>query len=176
MLGVTAAPEAMTSAATDLATIVSNLDAAHAVAAAPTLAVQSAARDEVSTGVAHLFSQYARDYQALAGQATAFHDQFVQHLTASANAYAGAEATNVASMQPFGAIADSIGRAAGALPGQAANLLDSVQSQLLNLYNRIQGVLLKLLSTVAVIFVAILIIAFVAAVILMNTFNSSPTG
>ncbi|SPM31135.1 PE family protein [Mycobacterium terramassiliense] len=175
MSAVVAVPEVMTSAATDLATIVSSLDAAHAVAAPPTSAVLSAARDEVSTGVAHLFSQYARDYQTLAGQATAFHDQFVRHLTASANAYTAAEATNVASLQPFSAIADSIGGAVGGLPAQAANLLNGVQSQLLNLYNRIYGVLLKLLSTVVVLFVAILIIAFVAAVILMNTFNSSPT-
>lgn len=85
MPGVIAVAEVMTSAATDLSAIVSNLSAAHAVAALPTSAVLSAAKDEVSTGLAHVFSQYARDYQALARQATAFHDQFVQHLPASAN-------------------------------------------------------------------------------------------
>lgn len=109
MPGVIAAPEVMASAATDLATIVSNVSAAHAAAALPTAAVLSAAKDEVSTGVAHVFSQYGLDYQALAGQATAFHDQFVQHLSASAKAYAGAEAGNVASLQPLNAVADSIG-------------------------------------------------------------------
>jgi hypothetical protein len=45
------APEMMTSAATDLATIGSNLSAAHA-AAAPTVAVAPAAADEVSAGIA----------------------------------------------------------------------------------------------------------------------------
>ncbi|OBF57058.1 hypothetical protein A5787_25545 [Mycobacterium sp. 852002-50816_SCH5313054-b] len=170
MPGVIAVPEVMTSAATDLATIVLILDAAHAAAAPLTSAALSPARDEVSTGVAHLFSQYGSDYQALAGQATAFHDQFVQHLSASANAYTGAEATNVASLQPFSAIADSL----GGLQGQAANLFNSVQSQLLNLFSSVHGVLLNLLTTVAVIFIAVLIIAFVAAVIRMNTFNSAP--
>src|SRR5260370_11543059 len=62
MSGVIAVPEVMTSAAMDLATIGSNLSAAHAVAATPTLAVPPAAADEVSTGVAHLFAQHAQDY------------------------------------------------------------------------------------------------------------------
>lgn len=174
MLGAIAALAVMTSAATDLATIGSNVGAAHAVAAAPTLAVQSAAADEVSTAVAHLFSQHARDYQALAGQATAFHERFVQHLTVSANAYAGAEATNVASLQPFSAIADSIGGAVGGLQGQVANLFNNVQSQLVNLFNRVHGVLLNLLTTAVVLLIAVLIISFVAAVILKNSFTAAP--
>src|SRR5437588_6688658 len=81
MSAVIAVPEIMTSAATDLAKIGLNLNAAHVVAATPTLAVLPAAADEVSTGVAHLFSQYAEDYQRLAGKAAAFQEQFAQHLT-----------------------------------------------------------------------------------------------
>ena len=47
------------------------------VAAAPTVALIPAAADEVSASIAHLFSQHAQDYQALAGQAAVFHEQFV---------------------------------------------------------------------------------------------------
>ena len=52
----------------------------------------AAAADEVSASTAHLFSQHAQDYQALAGQASAFHGQFVQHLTAGAASYTNIEA------------------------------------------------------------------------------------
>jgi len=92
---VVAAPEMMTSAASDLATIGSNVNAAHMVAAARTVAVVPAAADEVSTGIAHLFSQHAASYQSLAGQAAAFQGQFVQHLAAGAVSYANTEAFNV---------------------------------------------------------------------------------
>ena len=102
MSAVIATPDLVEAAATDLAAIGSTLNAAHMVAAAPTLSVLPAAADEVSAGIAHLMSGYAEDYQKLAGQAAAFHEQFVQHLTASAGAYASAEALNVASLlQPL---------------------------------------------------------------------------
>lgn len=64
-----AVQEVINAAATDLATIGSNLGVAHAVAALPTSTVLSATGDEVSTGVTHVLSRYARDYQALAGPA-----------------------------------------------------------------------------------------------------------
>ena len=69
MAYVIATPEIMTSAATDLATIGSNVSAAHTAAAASTLAVLPAAADEVSASIAQLFSQHAADYQALAAEA-----------------------------------------------------------------------------------------------------------
>ncbi len=159
MPGVIAVPEVITSAATDLATIVSNLSAAHAVATLPTSAVLSAVSDEVSTGVAHLFSQYARDYQALAGQATAFHDQFVEHLTASARAYAGAEATNAGSLQPLNSVADSI----GGLGNQAVGFFDSVHSQVLNWINHVEDVL----ANVFIGLIVLLFVAFIIAIILL---------
>jgi hypothetical protein len=93
---VIAAPEMMTSAASDLAAIGSNVNAAHMVAATRTTSVIPAAADEVSTGIAQLFSQHAANYQALAGQAAAFNDQFLQHLTAGAFSYADIEANIVA--------------------------------------------------------------------------------
>jgi hypothetical protein len=96
MAYVIAHPEMIGAAATDLATIGSNVDAAHLVAAARTTSVIPAAADEVSTGIAQLFSQHAANYQALAGQAEAFNDQFVQHLTAGAFSYADIEANIVA--------------------------------------------------------------------------------
>ena len=104
---VIAAPELINTAATDLANIGSNLSAAHTAAATPTTGVIPAAADEVSAGIAHLFSQYAGGYQTLAGQAAAFQEQFVQHLTASAASFARAEAANVASLRPLSANAAS---------------------------------------------------------------------
>jgi hypothetical protein len=98
MAYVIAAPEMMTSAATDLATIASNVNAAHMVAAARTTSVIPAAADEVSAGIAHLFSQHAQGYQALAGQAAAFNDQFVQTLKSGGAAYAQTEATSAAGL------------------------------------------------------------------------------
>ncbi len=96
---VIAAPEMMTSTAADLATIGSNVSAAHMVAAAGTTSVIPAAADEVSTGIAQLFSQHAANYQALAGQAAAFNNQFVQHLTSGAFSYASIEAAIAAFLQ-----------------------------------------------------------------------------
>jgi hypothetical protein len=96
---VIAAPEMMTAAATDLATIGSNVSAAHAAAAARTVAVLPAAADEVSAGIAQLFSQHAANYQALGGQAAAFNGQFVQHLTAGAFSYASIEAAITSFLQ-----------------------------------------------------------------------------
>jgi hypothetical protein len=109
MSTVIAAPELINTAATDLANIGSNLSAAHAAAAAPTTGVIPAAADEVSASIAQLFSQHAHDYQALAGRAAAFQEQFVQGLTASARSYAGAEAANASLLQPLNAFAGSMG-------------------------------------------------------------------
>ncbi|BBZ40656.1 PE family protein [Mycobacterium conspicuum] len=96
---VLAAPEMMTAAAGDLAGIGSALSKAHAAAAAPTVGLVPAAADEVSAGIAHLFSRYAEDFQGLAGRAAAFHEHFAQHLTEAAHSYAGAEAINVANLR-----------------------------------------------------------------------------
>ena len=117
---VMAAPEMIAAAATDVAAVGSTLSAAHMAAAAPTVAVIPAAADEVSASIAHLFSRHAQDYHALAGQAAAFHEQFVQHLTASAGSFASAEAANVSLLQPLTASAASIGSAISALPGPSA--------------------------------------------------------
>ncbi len=119
-----AAPESMTAAAADLANIGSVVNAAHMTAAAPTVAVIPAAADEVSSGIASVFSQHAQGYQALAKQVAAFQEQFVQHLTSSAGAYAGAEVANVAALRPLAA-----GTGAAAFSG--TQLLNNIQSALI---------------------------------------------
>lgn len=94
-----AVPDMMTTAAADLAAIGSDLSAARTTAAGSTVAVTPAAADEVSASVAQLFSSYAGDYHALAGQASVFHDQFTQNLKAGTGSYASAESTIVSILQ-----------------------------------------------------------------------------
>jgi hypothetical protein len=136
---VIGAPEMIAAAATDVAAIGSTLSAAHTAAAARTVALVPAAADEVSASVAHLFSQHAADYQALAGQATAFHEQFVQHLTASAGSYASAEAANASLLQPLTASAGSFTSTVAALQGQILNFLNSANAALSQLLNSLTG-------------------------------------
>jgi PE family len=93
---VIAAPEIMTTAATDLATIGSALTAAKAAAAAPTTGVLAAAEDEVSEAIAAVFSAHGQGFQVMGAQAAAFHDQFMQAVTAGARSYVSADAANVA--------------------------------------------------------------------------------
>ncbi len=78
---VIAAPEAVASAASNLASIGSTIGEANAAAAAPTTGVVAAAEDEVSAAIATLFSSHAQDFQALGAQAAAFHSPFVPALT-----------------------------------------------------------------------------------------------
>ena len=95
---LTAAPETIASAATDVANIGSTLDAANAAAAARTTGVLVAAGDEVSAAIAKLFSGHGQAFQALSAQAAAFHAEFVRALSGNSGAYTGAEAGNVASL------------------------------------------------------------------------------
>ena len=93
---VIAAPEIVKTAATDLASIGSAISAANTAAMAPTTKLVAAAADEVSVQIAALFGAHAQNFQTLSAQAAAFHDQFVQALTAGAGSYASAEAANAA--------------------------------------------------------------------------------
>jgi hypothetical protein len=106
---VVAVPEALAAAASDIAGIGSTLGAAGAAAAEPTTAVPAAAGDEVSARIAALFSQHGQGYQQLSARVSAFHEQFVQALTAGTNAYAAADAD----------IAQTLTNAVGA-PGELA--------------------------------------------------------
>jgi hypothetical protein len=91
-----AAPDLMAAAARDLAGIGSALSAANAAAAAPTTEILAAAADEVSTQIAALFGAYGDGFRALGAQAAAFHDTFVQAVSAGAASYASAEAAAAA--------------------------------------------------------------------------------
>jgi PE family len=136
MSGLIAAPELISSAATDLANIGSTLSAANATAAATTATVPAAAADQVSAGVAQLLSAHAQEYQALAGQVEAFHQQFTQNVLAGAGAYAGAEAANAAVMQPLGAAASSVAGAAVAAANPVVQWFNTLLVDLQNLIGR----------------------------------------
>jgi PE family len=147
MSSVIAAPDLIAAAATDLAAIGSTVSAAHMTAAAPTVAVIPAAADEVSAGIAHVFSVYAQDYHGLAGQAAAFHEQFVQHLTASAGSYASTEAANAAVLQASNANAGSfVGAIVGTFLDQLVNLVGAVLGELVNLFNSFVSILFGLIT------------------------------
>src|ERR1700758_3991574 len=100
---VHAAPGALVAAASDLAGIGSTIGTANAAAAAPTTAVLAAAADDVSTQVAALLSEHGLGYQQLSSQLAAFHEQFVQTLSAGEGAYAAAEANAAQTLANSGA-------------------------------------------------------------------------
>ncbi len=96
---VVAAPEFVTAAAHDLATVASNLSSANAAALAPTSGVMAAGADEVSATIAALFGAHAQAYQALSAQAALFHQQFVQLMSGGAAEYAATEAANASPLE-----------------------------------------------------------------------------
>jgi hypothetical protein len=96
---VSAGPEAMAAAATDLANIGSTVREANAAAAALITGLAPAAEDEVSTAIAGLFGKYANEFQSLGAQAAAFHDRLVQNLNAAAGTYAATEAASASVLQ-----------------------------------------------------------------------------
>ena len=98
MSDVIAVPDMLGAAAADVAGIGSSLSEANTVAAASTTRVIAAGGDEVSAAIASLFSSHGHAFQALSAQAAAFHEQFVQALTAAGGAYKAAEAANASSL------------------------------------------------------------------------------
>lgn len=96
---VVTVPDLLSSAATQLESIGSALQAAGTVAAAPTAAIAAAAHDEVSLALAALFAGHAREYQALSARMQGFHQQFVDLVAAGAGRYAAAESANVNPLQ-----------------------------------------------------------------------------
>ena len=94
-----AAPQELADAASDLAGVGSTLSTANAAASSSTTGLLPAAADEVSTQIATLFSAHGQGFQRLSAQAAAFHEQFVQALTASANTYVTAEANAVQTLR-----------------------------------------------------------------------------
>ncbi len=98
MTSLIAQPQWMAAAAADVADIDSAITAAKAAAAGPTTGLLAAAQDEVSAATAALFHGFGQEYQALLGQAAAFHGQFATALAAAGNAYTAAEAINASSI------------------------------------------------------------------------------
>ncbi|WP_421845749.1 PE-PPE domain-containing protein [Mycobacterium sp.] len=94
-----ATPDVLGKAAADLAAIRSAIIEASAAAGAMTRQVEVAAADEVSAAAAAFFGAYALEYQTHSMRAVAFHDSFVQAVSASAEAYATAEAASVSLLQ-----------------------------------------------------------------------------
>ncbi|EID11472.1 PE family protein [Mycobacterium xenopi] len=91
---VTTQPEILAAAAGDLQGIGSAMAAQNVAAAGPTTRVIPAAADEVSTLTATQFAAHAQLYQAVAAQAAASHEMFVNTLGTSAGSYAATEAAN----------------------------------------------------------------------------------
>src|SRR5271156_4656796 len=91
-------PDAVAAAAGDLDNIGSTISQANSAAAFPTTGLVAAGADDVSLGVAQLFGAHAQDYQALGAQLEAFHQDFVQNITAGASAYAHAESASASAL------------------------------------------------------------------------------
>jgi hypothetical protein len=83
---LSATPDMLATAATNVAGIGSSLNVANAAAAAPTTGLIAAGADEVSAAIASLMSSHGRAYQTLSAQAAAFHTQF-QALKGAGAAY-----------------------------------------------------------------------------------------
>ncbi|MEK1186765.1 PE family protein, partial [Mycobacterium ulcerans] len=99
MAFVIAAPELVSAAAENVASIGTSLGAANAAVAASTTSVLSAGADDVSQAFAALLSSHGAQYQALSAQAAQFHQGLMQLLNSAGGAYAGAEAANVSPLQ-----------------------------------------------------------------------------
>lgn len=131
-----AAPEALVSAASNVANIGSALTTAHAAAATPTTGVLAAAADEVSTQIAAVFSQHAQGFQQLGARAAAFHEQFLAALTSAASSYAAAETGAVRTLMnavnaPAQALLGQplIGQGGAALGGALPNAIARVEGR-----------------------------------------------
>jgi hypothetical protein len=85
------APELVASAAADLESIGSAVNAAHRAAAVRTTGLAAAAADEVSAALSALFTKYGADFQALSAHAGAFHEKFLQALSSGFRSYLAAE-------------------------------------------------------------------------------------
>ena len=84
-------PQTLASVATNVEELGSTITEANAAAASPISGMAPAAADEVSAAIAKLFGAYGRQYQAVAGLAAAFHNEFTAALAAAGSAYTGAE-------------------------------------------------------------------------------------
>jgi hypothetical protein len=91
---VSIVPEILSTAADNLQSVGSRLQAQNTAAVAPTTGLVPPASDEVSALTAMQFAAHARTYQAVSAQAAAVHQMFVTMLAAGADSYATTEAAN----------------------------------------------------------------------------------
>ncbi|EUA11438.1 PE family protein [Mycobacterium kansasii 732] len=91
---VSTMPEALQTAATDLATIRSSLGEANAAAATATTEILPAGADDVSAAIAALFSVQSQVWRTFSEDAAWLHQQFVDALNGSAIKYATTELEN----------------------------------------------------------------------------------
>ncbi|HTQ16258.1 PE-PPE domain-containing protein [Mycobacterium sp.] len=109
-------PEALAAAASDLTSLGSAIGGANATAAAQTTGLLAAGADEVSTAIAALFGAHGQAFQVASARAAAFHQEFVQALTAGAGSYATVEAAAASRLQ---SVLDPINAQAQAATGGA---------------------------------------------------------
>jgi hypothetical protein len=83
--------ELLETASQDTTGIGAMLEEAHQAAARQTTATAAAGEDEISRAIAALFSGHGQQYQALAAQAQAFHQQFAANLKGAASTYSTVE-------------------------------------------------------------------------------------
>ncbi len=113
------APAFVDAAAKDLATIGSAISRANAEALVPITALLPAGADDVSAAIAALFATHGQAYQELSAHAVAFHEQFVQLMSAGAAQYASVEAANSSPLQIVGQTAlDAINSPVQTLTGR----------------------------------------------------------
>jgi PE family/PPE-SVP subfamily C-terminal region len=110
---LTAIPQELQSAATQLEGIGNALTAQITGSAASTTAVAPAASDQVSALQAGIFSTYGTLYQQIAAEAQAIQQQFISTLGLSSGTYTETEAANAAANGPVQNIIDSINTALG---------------------------------------------------------------
>lgn len=157
MVQMVVVPELVETAARELSAIGSTVDAAHITAAGRTIGMLPAAADEVSSSIAQLFSAEAEEFQKLAGRAAAFHEEFLQRLTASAGAYSSAEAANTSLLeQPVAAPANAIDNLGSAIWTGWFNILEANPA----LYFALSTVFTVLFFLVAISVIVALIILY----------------
>lgn len=88
---VVAAPEAITGAAENLASIDSALGDVTAATAAATTELAPAAADEISLAISRLFGSYGHDFSDVAAQLRSYHRDFIDLVNSGAAAYTDAE-------------------------------------------------------------------------------------
>jgi PE family len=118
-------PEPVAQAAQGLGRLGSELDEVSAVNSVPVTSVSAAAGDEVSIAVADQFGAAGVEFHALLGRAAQFHSGFVDLMSKSLAAYAGAEAAN--------------GTALASAANSAATAMGWLGDDLNGLANQIEG-------------------------------------